>query len=51
VPVAAAHLLVSSRTPGHAMAASNARAGSVLGKALQRLDAGTGTLRVLLSLR
>ncbi len=44
-------LLQTSPTPGHAMRADAPRVGSVLGKALDRLDHGTGTIRVLVTLR
>ncbi len=44
-------LLVTSPTPGHAMRADAPRAGTVLGKALEPLAAGTGTIRVLVTLR
>jgi hypothetical protein len=41
-------LLVSSTTPGHAMLATAAPPGTVIGKALQSLESGTGVIRVLL---
>jgi hypothetical protein len=41
-------LLVSSSTPGHAMVAKAALPGTVIGKALQSLESGTGVIRVLL---
>ncbi|RMG43698.1 MAG: hypothetical protein D6718_11530, partial [Acidobacteria bacterium] len=44
-------LLVSSPTPGHAMRAIEAIPGTIVGKALESLDAGTGTIRVLLMAR
>lgn len=41
-------LLVASSTPGHAMRAdANPAAGTVIGKALERFDNGTGTIRML----
>ncbi len=41
-------LLTASATPGHAMKASiPAPAGALVGKALERLDAGTGLIRIL----
>ena len=40
-------LLASSPTPGHAMRAAGSDAGTILGKALEPLEAGTGTIRVL----
>jgi hypothetical protein len=45
-------LLVASATPGHAMAAGpNPPQGTVIGKALAGLDAGTGTILVLAMLQ
>ena len=44
-------LLQSSPTPGHAMRSETPGIGSVLGKALEPLDAGTGTIRILVTLR
>ncbi|HHN73708.1 MAG TPA: hypothetical protein ENK10_00615 [Acidobacteria bacterium] len=41
-------LLVSSPTPGHAMRALEVVPGSIVGKALEPLDFGTGVIRVLL---
>ncbi len=49
--VAVGDLLTTSPTPGHAMRAEAATPGTILGKALQSLDHGTGTLRVLVMLR
>ena len=44
-------LLTASPTPGHAMRAVDPRPGTVVAKALEPLDAGTGTIRVLVLLR
>jgi len=44
-------LLVSSPTPGHAMRADAPRVGTILGKAMESLEAGTGTVRVLMTVR
>lgn len=45
-------LLVTSSVPGHAMrAGSNPPAGTVLGKAMQPLDEGTGVIEVYVSAR
>jgi hypothetical protein len=45
-------LLVASSTPGHAMKASpNPPQGTVLGKALEPLDEGTGTIKMLATLQ
>ena len=39
--------LASSPTPGRAMRAAGSDAGTILGKALEPLEAGTGMIRVL----
>ncbi|MFV2073466.1 MAG: hypothetical protein ACC742_12545, partial [Thermoanaerobaculales bacterium] len=44
-------LLVTSPTPGHAMRNEAPLPGTVLGKALEALEEGTGTIRVLVMLR
>jgi len=44
-------LLTSSPTAGHAMRALETIPGTILGKALEPLDIGTGQIRVLLMLR
>lgn len=44
-------LLTPSPTPGHAMRADDPRPGTVIGKALEGLEGGTGTIRVLVMLR
>jgi hypothetical protein len=44
-------LLQTSPNPGHAMRAADPRIGSVLGKALESLDEGSGLIRVLVMLR
>jgi hypothetical protein len=45
-------LLVTSSTPGHAMrAGDNPPPGTVLGKAMQPLESGTGTIAVLVTLQ
>jgi len=43
-------LLVTARTPGHAMRDANPAAGTVLGKALGSLQSGTGLIEVLITL-
>ena len=51
-PIQRGDLLVSAATPGHAMRAGLAPpAGSVLGKAMQPLAAGTGVIEILVSAR
>jgi hypothetical protein len=50
-PIRPGDLLVTSATPGHAMRDSDPGVGTVLGKALERLESGTGTIRVLVSLQ
>jgi hypothetical protein len=51
--IRAGDLLVSSSTPGHAMKAPRGRvpAGTVVGKALEDLKSGRGTIDVLVTLR
>ncbi len=44
-------LLVASPTPGHAMRAADTAPGTIVGKALEPLDAGTGVIRVLVMSR
>jgi len=44
-------LLTSSPTPGHAMRADRPETGTVIGKALESLKTGTGTVRMLVMLR
>ncbi len=44
-------LLVSSPTRGHAMRADDPPAGTIVGKALESLESGAGTIRVLVMLR
>jgi hypothetical protein len=44
-------LLTASPTPGHAMRADEALPGTVVGKALEPLEAGTGVIRILVMLR
>ena len=44
-------LLTTSATPGHAMRAYEPLPGTILGKALEPLDHGTGLIRVLVMLR
>ena len=50
-PIRPGDLLVTSATPGHAMRDSEPGVGTILGKALEALDAGTGTIRVLVTLQ
>ena len=49
--IAVGDLLTTSPTAGHAMRTDDPQPGTVLGKALESLDAGTGTIRVLVMLR
>ena len=49
--IRAGDLLASSETPGHAMLALGAEPGTIIAKALEPLDVGTGTIRVLLLAR
>jgi hypothetical protein len=52
-PIRPGDLLVSSGTPGHAMKCTSKRpaAGTVIGKALEALESGKGTIQVLVTLR
>ena len=50
-PIGRGDLLVTSSTPGHAMRADNPAAGTILGKALEPLEAGTGAIQVLVTLQ
>jgi hypothetical protein len=51
-PIRPGDLLVTSATPGHAMRADNsAPRGTILGKALESLDEGTGIIQVLVTLQ
>jgi hypothetical protein len=49
-PIRPGVLLVTSATPGHAMRDDNPRPGTILGKALESLESGTGTIKVLVAL-
>ena len=44
-------LLTTSPTPGHAMRVDDPQPGTILGKALETLEAGTGEIRVLVMAR
>ncbi len=50
-PINIGDLLVTSSTPGHAMRADDMKPGTILGKALEPLAYGTGTIRVLVTLQ
>ena len=51
-PIQPGDLLVASSLPGHAMrAGSNPPQGSVIGKALEGLESGTGTIKMLATLQ
>jgi hypothetical protein len=52
-PIMPGDLLTTSATPGHAMKCTDKVQcfGATLGKALERLDSGTGVIRVLVTLR
>ncbi len=49
--VRAGDLLAASPTPGHAMRADDPRPGTIVGKALEPLESGTGVIRILVMLR
>jgi hypothetical protein len=42
---------VTSPNPGYAMRAESPKPGTVIGKALDRLDSGTGTIPVVVTLQ
>lgn len=50
-PIRVGALLTVSPNPGHAMRSSDHGPGTILGKAMQGLDEGTGIIRVLVMLR
>jgi predicted regulator of Ras-like GTPase activity (Roadblock/LC7/MglB family) len=50
-PIRPGDLLTTSPTPGHAMLAHEPLPGTILGKALEPLDSGTGLIRILVTLR
>jgi hypothetical protein len=50
-PIHPGDLLVTSATPGYAMRGDNPAPGTILGKALESLDNGVGTILVLLTLQ
>nr|QNT35464.1 hypothetical protein EKMJPAOO_00014 [uncultured Methanosarcinales archaeon] len=50
-PIMPGDLLTTSDTSGHAMKATNPVIGTILGKALEPLDAGTGAIEVLVTLQ
>jgi hypothetical protein len=50
-PIRPGDLLVTSGTPGHAMRDDHPLAGTVVGKALESLDSGTGTIRIAVALQ
>jgi hypothetical protein len=49
--IRAGDLLVTASTPGHAMRDDAPKPGTILGKALGELNAGTGTIEVLVTLQ
>lgn len=49
--IAVGDLLTVSATPGHAMRAADPQPGTILGKAVEPLAAGTGLIKVLVMLR
>lgn len=44
-------LLTTSATPGHAMLASEPKLGTIVGKALESLESGTGEIKVMVTLQ
>jgi hypothetical protein len=49
--IAVGDLLATSANPGHAMRTGEEAHGAILGKAMEPLAQGTGTIRVLVVLR
>ena len=47
-PIQRGDLLTSSSLPGHAMKATNHRVGTIIGKAMQSLENGTGKIEILI---
>ncbi|NOZ78548.1 MAG: hypothetical protein GXP48_05105 [Acidobacteria bacterium] len=50
-PIRPGDMLTSSDIPGRAMAATHVRAGTIIGKAMEGLASGEGTIRMLVMLR
>jgi hypothetical protein len=50
-PIQVGDILTTSPTPGHAMRATGDQPGTIIGKALQGLDNGTGKIRMLVMMR
>lgn len=50
-PIHPGDLLVTSDTPGHAMRDDNPSVGTVIGKAMESLEFGTGEIKVLVTLQ
>ena len=50
-PIMPGDLLTTSDTQGHAMKATDPQIGTILGKALEPLDSGTGVIEVLVTLQ
>ncbi len=50
-PIQPGDLLVTSSIPGHAMRDGDPRPGTILGKALESLESGTGVVRVLVTVQ
>jgi hypothetical protein len=44
-------LLTSSATPGHAQKATEPKIGSIIGKALESLEKGTGSIAVFVNIQ
>ncbi|MBI3459614.1 hypothetical protein HY009_01585 [Candidatus Acetothermia bacterium] len=50
-PIHPGDLLTTASIPGHAMKATDPKIGTILGKAMQSLEKGTGVINVLVTLR
>ena len=50
-PICPGDLLTTSGTPGHAMKAIDPANGTIIGKAMESLESGTGTIKMLVTLQ
>ena len=50
-PICSGDLLATSATPGHAMKAIDPANGTIIGKAMESLESGTGTIKMLVTLQ
>ena len=50
-PICPGDLLTTSSTLGHAMKATDVKTGTIIGKAMETLESGTGTIQILVTLQ